>query len=425
MSAIATGVTPTVPVSACITDRLVDLTPPRPLVDLVVPVYDEELSLEPSIRRLARELRERFPFSWRITIADNASRDGTWAIAGSLAREIPGVRAVHLPTKGRGRALRAAWTMSDAFVVAYTDVDLSTGLNALLPLVAPLVSGHSDLAIGSRLVRGARVTRGPKRELVSRVYNRLLHLLVRARFSDAQCGFKAARATVVRSLLPAVENDNWFFDTEMLLLAERNGLRIHEVAVDWVDDPDSRVDIVATALEDLRGVARVLRRIASGRFAVDVPGAVFARATAAAEPSDARLARQLGRFAVVGAITTVLHLTGFAALRGTLGNQGANALALTGATLINTALNRRFTFGLGGPARAVRDQVEAGLVFVAGLGLTAGALGGLDAAWPTASGAVALGALLFANALTTLARFLALRAWVFNPARRSPRRALR
>ena len=423
MSAIATGVTPTVPVPAGLTDRLVDLTPPRPLVDLVVPVYDEEVALEPSIRHLARELRERFPFSWRITIADNASRDGTWAIAGSLAHEIPGVRAVHLPTKGRGRALREAWTMSDALVVAYTDVDLSTGLNALLPLVAPLVSGHSDLAIGSRLARGSRVTRGPKREFISRAYNRLLHLLVRARFSDAQCGFKAVRATVVRSLLPAVENDNWFFDTEMLLLAERNGLRIHEVAVDWVDDPDSRVDIVATALEDLRGVARVLRRIASGHFAVEVPGAVFMR-SADTEPSDARLARQLGRFAVVGAITTVLHLAGFAALRGALGNQGANALALTGATVVNTALNRRFTFGHGGRARAVRDQVEAGLVFLAGLGLTAGALGGLDAAWPTAPGALALGALLFANALTTLARFLALRAWVFNPARRSSRRAL-
>jgi hypothetical protein len=145
------------------------------------------------------------------------------------------------------------------------DVDLSTGLEALLPLVAPLISGHSDLAIGTRLARGARVVRGPKREVISRTYNRLLHLSLRSRFTDAQCGFKAGRAATIKALLPQVEDQAWFFDTELLVLAERSGLRIHEVPVDWVDDPDSRVDIVRTALDDLRGIFRVLGPRAGAR----------------------------------------------------------------------------------------------------------------------------------------------------------------
>jgi hypothetical protein len=138
------------------------------------------------------------------------------------------------------------------------DVDLSTDLAALLPLVAPVLAGHSELAIGTRLGRGARVKRSFKRELISRSYNRLLRIALRARFSDAQCGFKAVRADVARELLPQVRDEEWFFDTELLVLAQRRGLRIHEVAVDWVEDGDSRVRIVPTALADLRGVARML-----------------------------------------------------------------------------------------------------------------------------------------------------------------------
>ena len=155
------------------------------------------------------------------------------------------MRVVHLPQKGRGRALAAVWSTSDAPVLAYMDVDLSTDLGGLLPLVAPLISGHSDVAIGSRLARGARVVRGPKREFISRCYNLLLRTVLHVRFSDAQCGFKAVRRDAAEQLLPLVEDTGWFFDTELLVLAERAGLRIHEVPVDWVDDPDSRVDIVA------------------------------------------------------------------------------------------------------------------------------------------------------------------------------------
>ena len=233
-------------------------------VEIVVPVYNEEAQLEASVLRLHADLSTGFPVSWVLTIVDNASRDRTWGVACRLARELDGVQALHLDGKGRGRALRAAWSASRATVVAYMDVDLCTRLDALLPLVAPLLSGHSDVAIGSRLARGARVVRGPKREVISRVYNLLLRVTLRNRFSDAQRGFKALRADVAGALLPMVEDEGWFFDTELLVLAEHNGLRIHEVPVDWVDDPDSRVDLVGTAVDDLRGIWRLSRRLAGG-----------------------------------------------------------------------------------------------------------------------------------------------------------------
>jgi hypothetical protein len=238
-------------------------------VEIVVPVYNEAGGLEDSIRRLHAYLTDQFPLGWLITIADNASTDRTWGIACRLASELDGVQAAHLDQKGRGRALRATWLASDAPVVAYMDVDLSTGLDALLPLVAPLVSGHSDVAIGTRLAPTSRVVRGPKRETISRCYNLLLKGALHTRFSDAQCGFKAIRSNVARRLLPWVEDQTWFFDTELLVLAEHNGLRIHEVPVDWIDDPDSRVDVVTTATDDLRGVARMMRTFARGDGRVD------------------------------------------------------------------------------------------------------------------------------------------------------------
>ena len=238
--------------------------PAGPLVEVVVPVHNEQGVLVASVTRLHRYLTASFPFPFRITIADNASTDRTWPLARELAARLPQVAAVHLDQKGRGRALRQVWGGSDAAVLAYTDVDLSTDLAALLPLVAPLVSGHSDLAIGTRLHRGARIVRGTKREAISRAYNLLLLATLQTGFSDAQCGFKAIRADAARALLPLVRDGDWFFDTELLVLAERAGLRIHEVPVDWVEDPDSRVAIVPTALEDLRGVVRLAAGLLTG-----------------------------------------------------------------------------------------------------------------------------------------------------------------
>lgn len=232
-----------------------------PLLEVVVPVHDEERALPRAVARLTEHLAT-LPWSWRVTIVDNASTDTTPQVAARLAATYPGVRHRRLEAKGRGLALKAAWGASDATVLAYMDVDLSTDLRALLPLVAPLVSGHSDLAVGSRLSPTSRVRRGPKREVVSRGYNLLLRHALHVRFRDAQCGFKGVRADAAAALLPHVADDSWFFDTELLVLAERAGLRIHEVPVDWVDDPDSRVDIVRTAVEDLHGIRRLRRGLA-------------------------------------------------------------------------------------------------------------------------------------------------------------------
>src|SRR3954454_6094207 len=241
---------------------------PRLDVEIVVPVYNEEHALEMSIRSLHEFLSNDFPLSWQVVIADNASSDRTLQVARRLSAELEGVEVLYLRRKGRGRALRAAWLASPARVVCYMDVDLSTDLRALLPLVAPLISGHSDVAIGTRLSHSARVRRGPKRELISRSYNLILRTTLRARFSDAQCGFKAMRVECAKALLPYVRDTSWFFDTELLVLAERSGLRIAEVPVDWIDDPDSRVDIVSTAMADLRGVARVGRSLITGELPI-------------------------------------------------------------------------------------------------------------------------------------------------------------
>jgi glycosyltransferase involved in cell wall biosynthesis len=216
-------------------------------VEIVIPVHNEERVLATTVYRLHDFLSRQALFTWQISIADNASTDCTPEIAHALADALDGVTVLSLEQKGRGRALRAAWSASPARVVAYMDVDLSTDLRGLHPLLAPVLSGHSQVAIGSRLAVGSRVTRGAKRELISRGYNLILRTVLRAKFTDAQCGFKAVRTDALAELLPAIRDESWFFDTELLILAQRRGMRIHEVAVDWVDDPDSRVAIGSAA----------------------------------------------------------------------------------------------------------------------------------------------------------------------------------
>jgi len=171
---------------------------------------------------------------------------------------MPRVDYLRLEQKGRGRALKQAWTQSQADVMSYMDVDLSTDLSAFIPLIEPLVNGRYEVAIGSRLARGAQTTRGLKREVISRIYNLMIKIAFpRRRFSDAQCGFKAITQTAARDLLPLVKDTGFFFDSELLLKAEAHGYRIHEVPVRWVDDPGTRVKIGKTAWEDIKGLWRV------------------------------------------------------------------------------------------------------------------------------------------------------------------------
>ncbi len=386
-----------------------------PVLDVVVPVYNEQAALADSVHRLHRHLREHFPFPARITIADNASTDDTLAIASELASELSDIRVVHLEQKGRGRALHAVWSASDAPVLAYMDVDLSTDLAALAPLVASLISGHSDLAIGTRLGRGARVVRGTKREIISRCYNLILRSTLAAGFSDAQCGFKAIRNDVARQLLPHVSDTGWFFDTELLVLAERSGLRIHEVPVDWVDDPDSRVDIVATAAADLKGIGRLLRGFANGSIPVNMIAAQLGSSRAAAAPGS--LFRQAVRFGAVGVVSTAAYVVLFMLMQGWAGAQAANLIALLLTAIGNTAANRRFTFGVGGMAKAGRHHVEGLIVFAIALSITSGALGALHAVVADPHHLVELGVLVVANLVATAVRFVLLRGWVFHPGR--------
>jgi putative flippase GtrA len=380
----------------------------RYILDIVIPVYNEEHDLPACVRRLHQFLIDEVPYRARIVVADNASTDNTLSVARRLAEELPDIDVMHLDAKGRGGALAAAWGSSPADVVAYMDVDLSTDLSALMPLVAPLVSGHSDIAIGSRLAASSRVVRGIKREVVSRGYNLLLRGFLGIRFSDAQCGFKAVRTDVARQLLPLVADTGWFFDTELLVLGERAGLRIHEVPVDWVDDPDSRVDIVSTAIADLKGCWRVGRALASGALPLrDLQAAMGREPLVPGVPRG--MVGQLVRFGLIGIASTIAYALLYLSLHPELGAQAANLTALLLTALANTAANRAFTFGIRGRAGAARHHVHGLLVFGFGLAITSGALYLLHRFDPTVGKVAELSVLVVANLVATLVRFVALR----------------
>ncbi|MFA5055426.1 MAG: dolichyl-phosphate beta-glucosyltransferase [Dehalococcoidia bacterium] len=225
-------------------------------VAVFIPVYNEEAALPGSVATLRDFLASNLKHDWHIVIADNASTDKTWEIAQSLAKQYNDVVPFHIDQKGRGRALRKVWLDSKADIVSYMDVDLSTGLDAFPKLVQAIIDG-ADIAIGSRLKRGAKTTRGHKREFTSRCYNLLIKIMFFTTLSDAQCGFKAMSRDCAQKILPLTKNNEWFFDTEMLLLAMKNGYKIAEIPVTWVDDPGTTVNIKKTVIEDLKGLARI------------------------------------------------------------------------------------------------------------------------------------------------------------------------
>ena len=228
-------------------------------VDVVVPVYNEEQALPRTIPKLRGFLSEpAFPYSWRIVIADNASVDRTPEVGRRLADEYGDqVEYVRIEAKGRGRALKRTWLESPMEVVSYMDVDLSTDLDAFPALIGAIAEEGYDVAIGSRLAPASRVTRSLKRRVLTRGYNLLIKGMFLTRFGDAQCGFKAVSRQAVQRVVPLIENNNWFFDTELLILAEKLGYRVKDVPVSWVEDPDTRVKIGGTITEDLRGLLRL------------------------------------------------------------------------------------------------------------------------------------------------------------------------
>lgn len=385
-------------------------------LDLVVPVYNEAHVLEQSITRLCAFLRATMPYSWTVTIADNASTDDTAAVARRLADTIPGVTARILPKKGRGYALGTTWSESTARVRAYLDVDLSTDLAALPALIAPLLSGHSDLAIGTRLAHGSRIVRGPKRDVISRCYNLLLRLSLDAGYSDAQCGFKAITAEAADLLLPLVTDEQWFFDTELLTIAERAGLRIHEVPVDWIDDQDSRVDIAKTIRDDLAGIVRLRRAFRRAELPLDAVYARIGRAPleAAGDGDGQHVLGQVVRFCIVGGASTLAYAAIYLLLGLALPAQSANFLALVLTAVANTAANRAFTFGVHGRRRLASHHLQGLAVFALSWLLTSSSLALLHILDQKAGALAELVVLTGANLVATGIRFLVFRYITFR-----------
>jgi glycosyltransferase involved in cell wall biosynthesis len=375
------------------------------LVEIAIPVYNEEGILDSSVRRLRSYLDCEFPFPASIVIVDNASIDGTWRVAEQLSADLTGVTAIHLDQKGRGRAIRTAWTSSRAEVVAYMDVDLSTDLGGLLPLVAPLLSGHSQVAIGSRIAAGSRVLRGGKREFISRSYNLILRSALHCRFSDAQCGFKAMRRDAVEPLLAQIEDQAWFFDTELLIQAERNGLRIHEVSVDWIDDPDTRVHIVSTAREDLKGVWRLARPWVD-RSEVDT-------GERSADISEFGEHHQLARYASVGILSSLVYLILFMLLRIPLGMFAANLVAAATTATLNTLAHVSYTFRAARRGQLRHAIALGAFSFSVGIGLTTAALTSTYVFGRTSSLAEGI-AILIGMVVASCLRFVLLREWAFR-----------
>ena len=309
------------------------------MVDVVVPVHNDAEALNACVAQLRDHLAGSLPLPWRITIVDSASTDGTWQAAQDLADRYSGVTAMRLDAEGRGRAVRAAWAASDASVLAYVDVQLSTNLNAFLPLVAPLLSGHSDVAVGSRFSRNARVTHGPRRGLNSRAYSRVLTLVLGTGVRDTQCGFKAVRADVAHVLLPAVRDNTWFFDTEFLVLAERLGLRIAELPVDWTGSPGAPAGATPTRRHDLPGMWRLAKTLWLRRVSVELGESVPQR-------GPVGKGNAVFRFLRLALCCAALYLAGFLGLQPALGAYWANGLTLTTVTLVCGFANQRYSHGL-------------------------------------------------------------------------------
>ncbi len=372
-------------------------------VEIVVPAYNEAAGLEASMTTLRHYLDESFPFRTLVTIADNGSTDGTALIAQRLATTMHDVSTLILSRKGKGHALRAAWSASRADVVAYMDVDLSTSLTALLPLVGSVLSGHSDLAVGTRLARGSRVVRGPKRELLSRAYSRLVRLALRSDVSDFQCGFKAIGRERALQLLPLVDDEGWFFDTELVVTAERLGMRISETPVEWTDDPHSSVHILEAAREDLRGIWRLAR---TGRTPRSVPG----------PPPPARrldaTSNELLSFAGVGVLSTLSYLLLFAFGWPRLGPVLANAVSVAFCTVVNTAVHRSLAHGRRAPGPSFATVVAA--LYGVSLAATTAAIALTDALVGSSLTADAVAATA-ACCVAGLVRFSLLRGWAYPP----------
>ncbi len=227
-------------------------------VEIVIPVLNEERALPGCIEKLVEFTSQHPEHDWKITVADNGSTDRTPEVIAELHEKYPNVGTIRLEERGRGRALKRAWLESDADVRCYMDVDLSTDLKSLPDLVSAITDEGYEIAVGSRLSKGSEVIgRKLTREITSRGYNLLIKVMFWPPFPDAQCGFKAVSRAAAEALMPLIKDNAWFMDTEMLLLAQAAGYRMKSVPVKWTDDPDTRVKLVSTIWEDVKGLLRL------------------------------------------------------------------------------------------------------------------------------------------------------------------------
>tara|TARA_B100000315_G_C14493783_1_gene548908 strand:+ start:367 stop:1131 length:765 start_codon:yes stop_codon:yes gene_type:complete len=225
-------------------------------IDIVIPVYNEQHVLEKSINELRNYLQEYFNYQWKIIIANNASTDMTLQKAQELSLKYSDVSYIDIGRKGRGRAVRKAWEESEADILSYMDVDLSTRLNYFNELVDELIKGN-DIATGSRLMKKSEVKRSFLREILSQGYNIIVKAVLFTNFSDAQCGFKAVKQRVVKEILPLIKDNEWFFDTELLVLGEKLGYKIKDIPIKWIEDQDSRVKLFKTVCNYLKNIIRL------------------------------------------------------------------------------------------------------------------------------------------------------------------------
>lgn len=248
-----------------------------PTIDIVIPVLNEETQLASCVHSLFAHLQTVDDYHARIVIADNGSTDKTPEIGRGLAERKKGISYVRYDQPGRGHALTKCWSDSQADLVAYMDVDLSTDLNCLPALLQPLLEDKADISVGTRLSNESRVRRSWKREFLSRCYNRLLRTTFDVSFTDAQCGFKAMTTKTAKTLLPLTKNKHWFWDSELLLLACHLGYRVTNIPVNWIEDKDSRVKLLATIVEDIQGLIRMRRTLRHWENRVEEHGSTGTR----------------------------------------------------------------------------------------------------------------------------------------------------